>query len=189
MTTTPASTPEPEYFAPATDSSATTTMPTRSSQEYQFLPSVFIIKYGKSQDSIMPHHLVPGTDRASLTVEHLSLLNFWRFLRREFGAKPATHRLLAYVPGECGGPEQMVDMKNRRIWLSQLQHCHNAGWNSVVFLIQERQVGDDDVAEIILEDDDAQRKSWIRVLGWRFVPPIVFVVLASMVGQYASASG
>ena len=172
-------------------------MPNYPTQEYRFKPEVFTVKNGLSQHFIITHDLVQGVDRASLTAHHLSLPNFWRHIKRRFGAQPATYRLLAHVPGECNIGESTEDMTNRKIWFAQLLRCSSAGMEIVCFDIVPREKGESDVPEVILEDDDVhlapgtavgQRPSRTGQLGRLFVL-IVLVVLAGTSGRCAYESG
>lgn len=197
MSTATNSARNPGTPGPATDSSATKTMTNCPPQENRFKPSVFTVKNGLSQHFIRTLDLVQGIDRTSLTADHLSLPNFWGRIKRQFGAQPATHRLLAHVPDGCNVGEKTEEMTNRDIWFAQLLRCSTAGMEIVCFDIVPREKGETDVPEVILEDDDVQiapstavvqRTSRTGQLGCLLVL-IVLVVLAGPAGRYAYVSG
>lgn len=67
-----------------------------------FTPFVFRIRDGIEQFSILPiQQLVQGVPQEALTVQHLSLIKFWKCVQSRSGSTPKAHRLLLITLDKC----------------------------------------------------------------------------------------
>jgi hypothetical protein len=85
----------------------------RTARSLLFTPTVFTVDIGTTDFSVRPEDLVQHVAREDLSVSHLSLERLWAEIETRTGSTSTTHRLIADVPGKCGQPSNLRDMRHK----------------------------------------------------------------------------
>jgi hypothetical protein len=75
-----------------------------------------------------------------MTVDDLIWDLFVDFLTEDAGFIPGKHRLIGYVPDECGDSREPEPIPHSRAWRTMLQRCHNVGDKECKFIVLDGNV-------------------------------------------------